>query len=94
MSRRTFTLLRRRWGTAQEDEITQRVRVITDSTSDLDRETAVSLGIEVVPIYVRWGDETYIDGVSLTPAQLYRRLPVSNGHPLTAQPGPKNLASE
>ncbi|MFW6102691.1 MAG: DegV family protein, partial [Chloroflexota bacterium] len=79
--------------TAQEDEITQRVRVITDSTSDLDRETAISLGIEIVPIYVRWGDETYVDGVSLTPAQFYRRLPVSNGHPLTAQPGPEVLAS-
>jgi len=71
----------------------RRVRVVTDSTSDLGADAAASLGIEIVPIYVRWGNDTYIDGVSLTPAQLYRRLAVSDVHPLTAQPGPEDLAS-
>ncbi len=68
------------------------VQVVTDSTADIDRATAESLGISVVPIYVRWESEVFRDGVDLTPSQFYRRLVHSNAHPATAQPSPEDFA--
>ena len=68
------------------------VHVVTDSTSDLDQVTAGSLGISVVPIYVRWESEVYRDGVDLTPSQFYGRLAHSETHPATAQPGPDDFS--
>ena len=69
-----------------------RVRVVTDSTADLDRGTAALHGIEVVPIYVRWGSHVFRDGVDLTPSQFYRRLVRIKSHPATAQPSPDDFA--
>ncbi len=68
-----------------------RVRVVTDSTSDLDQSTAESLGITVVPIYVRWGADVLKDGVDLTPSQFYARLAKDGAHPATAQPSPDDF---
>ena len=67
------------------------VRIVTDSTGDLDRETAESAGIAVVPIYVRWGNRSYRDGLDLSPAQFYRRLAMNSSHPTTAQPSPEDF---
>ncbi len=69
-----------------------KVRVVTDSTADLDIETAAALGIEVVPIYVRWGTELFKDGVDLTPSQFYRRLARTHTHPATTQPTPDDFS--
>lgn len=68
------------------------VRVVTDSTADLDSATAESMGIAVVPIYVRWGTTVFQDGVDLSPAELYRRMEKGRGHPATAQPGPEDFS--
>lgn len=68
------------------------VRVVTDSTADLDQVTASSLGISIVPTYVRWESEIYRDGVDLTPSQFYARLAESETHPATAQPGPDDFS--
>ena len=70
----------------------RRVRVVTDSTADIDRTTAESLGIEVVPIYVRWGTTSFQDGVDLSPSDFYRRLAKRRDHPATAQPSPEDFA--
>jgi len=45
-----------------------KVQVITDSTSDIPQDLANELGIRVVPIYVRFGDRTYRDGVDIQSA--------------------------
>jgi len=70
-----------------------RVRVVADSTADLDPATALSLGIEVVPIYVRWGRRVFRDGVDLSTAQFYRCLVRIRSHPATTQPGLEDFAS-
>lgn len=48
------------------------VAVVTDSAANLPAEVARELGIVVVPLSVRFGDEVVDDGGD--PAQLYRRL--------------------
>ncbi|MBA7569778.1 hypothetical protein ES708_11519 [subsurface metagenome] len=39
------------------------VKIVTDSTADLPSQLVQQLGISVVPVYLRFGDEVYRDGV-------------------------------
>ena len=64
------------------------VRVVTDSTSDLDAATAARLGITVVPLTVRFGEQSYLDGVTLTSEEFFARLVSSKELPKTSQPSP------
>lgn len=69
----------------QEDEV-KRVRVVTDSTADMDQEEIDRLGIEVVPHTVLWNGESYLDRVDLDIDEFYRRLREERGTPRTSQP--------
>ncbi len=51
-----------------------RVRIITDSTCDLPAQLIRDNGIIVVPLYVHISDETYLDGIDISPEEFYRRL--------------------
>jgi len=44
-----------------------RIRIVTDSASDLPKEFAKRLDIDVVSLTIRFGDEEFTDGVDLTP---------------------------
>lgn len=70
-----------------------KVRVITDSTSDIQPELAEQLGIRVVPVYVHFGDKTYLDGLDLRGDKLYSMLSSSPIHPTTSQPSPGDFAN-
>ncbi len=69
-----------------------RVKIITDSTSDLSPELAKKLGIEIVPGYVRFGKEVYRDGVDINKSGFYRKLADSPLHPETKEAAPKDFA--
>jgi len=62
------------------------VRVVTDSTADLPRELAESLGIIVVPLHIHFGEETFEDGVTITKDEFYRRLTTGPTLPKTSAP--------
>lgn len=64
------------------------VRIVTDSTADLPQELVEKYGITVVPLNVIFGDETYIDGVEITPAEFYKKLARSPVLSITSQPSP------
>lgn len=68
------------------------VKVITDSTSDIAPQLARRLNITVVPVYVRFGDKTYRDGVDLTSREFYKKLTTTPVHPATSQPPPEDFA--
>jgi DegV family protein with EDD domain len=67
------------------------IQVITDSTSDMPEGLANELGIRVVPIYLRFGDKTYRDGVDITKEEFYAMLGSSPVHPATSQPNPEDF---
>lgn len=50
------------------------VRIFTDSTSDISRQEAEGLGITVIPLTIKFGDQEYVDGVNLTIPEFYERL--------------------
>jgi DegV family protein with EDD domain len=67
-------------------------QIITDSTSDIPLETARELGIRVVPIYVRFGNQLFRDGVDIQSDELYRMLTTSTRwRPATSQPTPDDF---
>jgi DegV family protein with EDD domain len=69
------------------------IHVVTDSTSDLTRDEAADLGVTVVPLVVRFGDDQFRDGVDLTSEAFYRRLAADSTHPTTSQPSPEEFTS-
>ena len=68
------------------------VRVVTDAGSDIAQEEAGRLGITVVPVYIRFGDEIYRDGIDIGIDEFYHKLANSPVHPATAAPSPGEFA--
>lgn len=66
------------------------VKVIIDSTTDV--VPAVRSRCAVVPLSVRFGDEEYIDGVTIDHVTFYEKLMVSAQLPTTSQPTPDAFA--
>ena len=64
------------------------VRVVTDSSCDLPPDVVADLGIEIVPLTIRFGDEEFVDRVDLTPAEFWARCATSPTLPETAAPAP------
>ena len=64
------------------------VGIVTDSVADLSPQVVKELGISVVPLSVRFGDEVYRDGIDLTPDQFYEKLKTSQVFPNTSVPSP------
>jgi DegV family protein with EDD domain len=69
-----------------------RFRVVTDSTSDVPAEWRERHGIEVVPLRVLFGNESFRDGVDLTMDQFYDRLRQADRLPTTSAPAPGDFA--
>lgn len=61
------------------------IQIITDSTADLSSEQAQALGIQVIPLGVRFGEQEFIDGVTITKAEFYARLEEVEELPQTSQ---------
>jgi len=67
------------------------VAVVTDSTADIPAAERERLGIEMVPLKVHFGEETYLDNIDLTPEQFYQKLKAFSGLPTTSQPSPADF---
>ncbi|HKW71057.1 MAG TPA: DegV family protein [Candidatus Dormibacteraeota bacterium] len=66
--------------------------VVTDSTADLPDAWRDSYGIEVVPLKVLFGKETFRDRVDITDQQFFQRLAASSTLPTTSAPSPGEFA--
>ncbi|HEU5263422.1 MAG TPA: DegV family protein [Gaiellaceae bacterium] len=70
---------------------TENTAVVLDSTSDYPEAPSRFPNMRFVPLYVRFGDETYRDYVDLGPAEFYEKLRTSPITPSTAQPTPQDF---
>jgi DegV family protein with EDD domain len=66
----------------------QNTAIVLDSTADLPDAAERFPNWRVVPLYVRFGDESLRDGVDIDPAEFYERLRGSSVFPTTSQPTP------
>ena len=62
------------------------VRVVTDSACDLPEPLVDELGIEIVPLTIRFGAEELVDREELSNQEFWRRLAVASMLPETAAP--------
>ena len=62
--------------------------IVLDSTADFPDAPQRFPNWRVVPLYVRFGDESYKDYVELSPGEFYARLRTAEQLPTTSQPTP------
>ena len=62
------------------------IRIIVDSTADLNERDAEKF--RVVPLFVHFGEEEYLDGVEMKKDEFYDRLVNGDEMPSTSQPSP------
>ena len=61
------------------------IKIIVDSASDITKEEAKILGIEVIPMEITIGDELFLDGYNLSTTRFYEKLVESDVLPKTSQ---------
>lgn len=66
------------------------VKIVIDSTADLTPE--IKARVSVVPLTVHFGDEEYVDGVTITHKQFYEKLIECDTLPSTSQATPAAFA--
>ena len=74
---------------ASEDSRTEMtVAIVTDSSCDLSDDELAGLGVEIVPLFVRFGTEEFVDREQITVEDFYKRMASSDELPQTAAPPP------
>ena len=61
------------------------VKIVTDSSCDLSLERCAELGVEMLPITVNFGEESYRANLDLTTEDFYQKLAAADELPHTAQ---------
>jgi DegV family protein with EDD domain len=64
------------------------IRIVTDSTADIPASTRHDLAIEMVPLQVIFGQESFEDQVTLGVSAFYEKLQNTSITPTTSQPSP------
>ena len=49
------------------------IRIISDGSADLPKELMMKYNISVVPLNVRIGNQNYLEGIDITPAEFFQR---------------------
>ncbi len=62
------------------------VRIVTDSACDIEPNYLESLGVTVVPLTVRFGEESYVDNYEMRGKTFYDKLRTSQVLPRTSSP--------
>jgi DegV family protein with EDD domain len=62
--------------------------IVLDSTADFPEAPGRFQNFRVVPLYVRFGEESFRDYVDISPGEFYARLQASQQLPTTSQPTP------
>ncbi len=63
-----------------------KIAVVTDSTANLPAELQREYNIPVIPLKIHWGDQSYIDGVTIEADHFYKLLKARTDLPTTSQP--------
>ena len=62
------------------------VRIISDSTCDLSQELIDRYHISILPLHIVLGDTEYLDGINITPDQIYAWSDANKTTPKTSAP--------
>lgn len=68
----------------------KKIRIVTDSSCDLNNEIAEKYNIEIVPLNIAFGDDIYTDG-EIEKAEFYKMMADSPVLPKTSCPSPERF---
>lgn len=69
----------------------EKIKIITDSTADLSKDLYDKYNIEVLPLLINFGDESYLDGVEINTEKVFERIEKDDVLPTTAQVAPNRF---
>ena len=69
----------------------EKIKIITDSTLDLPAELIREKNIEVLPLLINFGEESYLDGVEITTKEMIDKIDATGVLPTTAQVTPNRF---
>lgn len=71
-----------------------RVKIITDSVSDMREELSKELDVTVLPLTINLSGKSYLDGVDLKVDELFKIMDETNEFPTTSQINPQRFEEE
>ena len=60
------------------------IKIIADSTCDLSKDLIEKYDITILPLHINLGDKEYLDGVTITPDEIYKWSDANNTTPKTS----------
>ena len=69
----------------------EKIKIITDSTLDLRSDLIKEKDIEVLPLLINFGEESYLDGVEINTKEMLEKVEKENIFPTTAQITPNRF---
>jgi DegV family protein with EDD domain len=67
------------------------LKIVTDGSADMPESWKKTYEIDVLPLWVRFGEHTYTQGVDLDPAGFYRLVRLNHVIPKTSLPSPQQV---
>ena len=67
------------------------LKIVTDGSVDMPDTWQEKYEINVVPLWVNFGQESYLQGVDITPANFYRLVREKKIFPKTSLPSPQQV---
>ena len=64
------------------------IRIIIDSACDMPKEQADAFNLDFLPLKTIFGDEEFLDGITITHDEFYSKLESSKVNPSTSQVSP------
>jgi len=61
------------------------IKILTDSTCDIPEDLVEQYHIQIVPQYILWGDDVFLDRVDLSPIDFYQRFITDHQKPTSSQ---------
>lgn len=61
------------------------IKILVDSACDLEQSDAEALGVSLLPLQIRFGEEEFLDGVTLSHRAFFEKLIETNTLPQTSQ---------
>ncbi|AEB75243.1 DegV family protein [Clostridium botulinum] len=68
-----------------------KIKIITDSTCDLNKQVIREYDIDVIPLIVNFGEESYVDGVDINIREFLRKMDEENIFPTTSGINPNKF---
>ncbi|WP_105618704.1 DegV family protein [Vallitalea okinawensis] len=69
----------------------RKIKLMADSSSDLSPEMIKKMNVEIIPLYVIFGDESYKDGVEINPHKLFQMVDERGALPKTSAITPEDF---